>query len=446
MANSNTPSATMSTVPPAEELEEIQGFTYNALAVLGPNYFTRKWLPKKGPYFYAFVQCMRAHVFWDFETHEQKNKVFFEADTIAQMCGMSRATVFRLLNDPDMKLFVKRVSWRRWDKVQHKELQTANRYMVAMDDPPVDEADRAKVRKAQIQLEAMQRAETLIEDDDRPVRRGRSTPRNSSESQSETQIGVAFRDSDRCLTERHEDRILITDLESGDTSIGSKGVGRETIGRNQQPQRETQDAGRREHGSNETPIGASEADRNRIGSESAAARRSLVQTSDNGPTLTAAAVLSESEAWRVDAEDAAGFVIESILREFGDLAPAAGRAAILSTYQHYCPPVTVLVDLARLAKRRVNNRGGHIDSTAPGYYIRTMQNLAKEARREGWDVGKLIARWERKQTPAAQRTPARAASRVPTPYQSGPQRAAVRGRTPYDEDYHERLNASLYGR
>lgn len=431
-----------STVPSEAERDEVRIFHHNALRVLGENYLVRAWLPKKGPAFVAMILAMRAHIWYDFGTGEQKTRYFPEAETIAKFAGISRASVFRLLNDPDMGLFIRRAPRRRYSAELQREVQTSNIYWVAMDDPPMPE-DRHLVETEQRRIEAILRGDHIVEDDERPAR---SRSRKSSESQFETLKAVSSCDSDSRLNLRREDRDLRSTDDHGVTSIGSKGSGQAAIRSDQTAQPVTQDEGRRRRGSDETWIAQSEADRHRIGDLPVPPRRPLGQVSDNAPTLTAAAMLSEGEAWRVDAEDAAGYVIESVLREFGDLAPAAGRAAILSIYQHYCPPVAVLVDLARLAKRRVQNRGGHIDSTAPGYFIRTMQNLAKEARRDGWDVGKLIAKSERKQIPAAQRAPTHAASSAPAPRQSVRTSRVVVDRSGGQGDYYDRLNAASRGR
>jgi hypothetical protein len=454
MANSNTTSAKVSTVPPAQELDEIRGFTYNALAVLGPNYLTKKWLPKKGPHFYAFVQALRAHVFWNYETHQQKNKVFFEADTIAKLAGISRSTVFRLLNDPDMALFVIRKPRRRWDKEQHKELQTSNLYYVAMDDPPADDEDRDLVRREQERLATLQSDDAIIEDDDRPARRPRASARKFSECHSDTQIAVSERHSDSSVRVTLEDRTLITLSQSENTSIREgDDVGGETIRNTAGLGRRTKDDDARKRACNP------ERETKQIGEMSAkrieSDRKEIGYVAPPPPCadVPSAALLSEGEAWKVDARVAAGGIIADNLKQLGGSGEREAVERVLSAHATYRTPAEILAQLADIARNRTRNRAGHIEDDAQaGYFITTLCNMASEAKRAQYDLAKLrkstekAARKAQAEDRQAQGLPVTPSQRSRTPRQQAPRGVYAMDRSVGNQGVEEQLRASFYRR
>ncbi len=133
------------------------------------------------------------------------------------------------------------------------------------------------------------------------------------------------------------------------------------------------------------------------------------------------------------AYEAAGGVVYSLLEEFGDTNAASGTRKVLSSLVAAGAPPERMTDLAYLARDRVRAfvlRGGRIVDTQVGFYITTLCNLAKEARRKGWNLEKIAAADRRRhkrvirqgeQCRAAQTTPqeiqrpARWASERPTP-------------------------------
>jgi hypothetical protein len=438
MINSNTQPDTLSMVPPSEIRDEVQGFSYNALAALGPNYLIKAWLPKKGPAFVALIQAMRAHIFYNFETRQQQTKYFPEAATIAKMCGISRAKVFRLLNDPDMPRFIRREKQRRWDKVMHKEVTTSNRYYVALDDPPTPE-DEHLVREAQERLAHITAHDNAILDDDRPARRPKA---QRSEYQNETLIAVSERDSDSSIKLRQEDRISKTNIYEGFTSIRESEAGEaEAIRIADRTGRGTKDAAIR----NEIE---QERDQVKIRAKQIESDRKVLATcrADGVPTLPAEAMLSETEAWRVDARVAAAGIIASNLVQLGGSGPADAIERVLSAHASYRTPAEILAKLADIARDRTNNRAGHIDDDAmPGYFISTLCNMASEARRKHYDVAalrKTAAKAARKEQ-IAQGLPVTPPQRSYTSPQPPSSRIRATGRTAQAEDYYDRFKPGV---
>jgi hypothetical protein len=139
----------------------------------------------------------------------------------------------------------------------------------------------------------------------------------------------------------------------------------------------------------------------------------------------------EREAALEAAYDAAGGVVYSLLEELGDTNAANGTRKVFSSLVAAGTPPERMVDLAYLARDRVRAfvlRGGRILDTQVGFYITTLCNLAKEARRKDWDVAKIAAADHRRQEriirrngqviPQAQARPARQTTRrlkPPTP-------------------------------
>ena len=436
----HTTTTTTSTIPPTQmEQDEIQGFSYNALRILGANYLAKKWLPKKGPYFIALILAMRAYVYFDYETGVQKSKCFPEAATIAERAGMSRTKVFRLLKDPDMALFVRRIARRRWDKELQREVVTSNLYMVAMDDPPTPE-DRYLVAEEQERIAAIQRGDTIVE--------GRPPRGKPSEYLTDTLIAVPVGHSDSSVSGTLYNRNLATHTDEGlrRSAQGetTSGVAASAIGKADEPGRgrdtTNQDEARnREHGQ-PTPKSKSLEPHKSAGGAAGVA---------------AAAVLSEAETWKAQARAALDTTrhpvtkqndLEHQLAEFGTEGVANAVERILSHHATYLTPVDLIPALAQIARERTSNRYAHIDASAAGYFISVMNNLATEARRAGYDLAKLrktTAKATAKQRPPAQA--AHASATQPSTY-AQPQpvtRSPIIGGGVAADDV---LRLSLYGR
>ncbi len=139
-----------------QDQDEIRAFHLSALhAVTGYNYLTRKWLPREGPLFYALIQALRAHCYYNPETGETRTTCFPSLATLASECGVSRRTVCRLLQrdregkfiHPTIGRFIRVVPRRRYDAQGERQVQTSNLYMVALDDPPIPEDDALVAEK-----------------------------------------------------------------------------------------------------------------------------------------------------------------------------------------------------------------------------------------------------------------------------------------------------------
>ncbi|HEU5199813.1 MAG TPA: hypothetical protein VFU32_09260 [Ktedonobacterales bacterium] len=141
--------------------DQIRGFYYDARhAALGHDYLRRKWLPREGPLFYAFIQVMRSFCYYNPHTGELREECYPKVDTIAERCGVNPATIHRLIQrDPHtgeylsknaeaLKRFIKvQPRWLYDPKVGHKT-QRSSVYLVALDDPPVPEDDHLVEEKA----------------------------------------------------------------------------------------------------------------------------------------------------------------------------------------------------------------------------------------------------------------------------------------------------------
>src|SRR5690242_16055923 len=96
-ASSRKPSRTSR--PSSEPVsDQIRGFYYDARrAALGHDYLRRKWLPREGPLFYAFIQVMRGHCYYNPQTGEIRESCYPKVETIAKECGVDSATIHRLI-------------------------------------------------------------------------------------------------------------------------------------------------------------------------------------------------------------------------------------------------------------------------------------------------------------------------------------------------------------
>ena len=150
---------------PAPDL--IRGFHYDPRrAALGHDYLRRKWLPREGPLFYAFIQVMRSHCYYNAQTGEIRESCYPKVETIARECGVNPATIHRLIqrdkktgefvskNAEALKRFMKvQPRWLYDPNVGHKT-QRSSVYLVALDDPPVPE-DEHLVAEKEAELAAL---------------------------------------------------------------------------------------------------------------------------------------------------------------------------------------------------------------------------------------------------------------------------------------------------
>ncbi|HEU5369058.1 MAG TPA: hypothetical protein VFU69_11360 [Ktedonobacterales bacterium] len=93
-----------------------------------------------------------------------------------------------------------------------------------------------------------------------------------------------------------------------------------------------------------------------------------------------------------EAERVAGGVLSDLLQQYGDPNPLVGMRTILVALVEAGAPNECLCDLAYLGRNRLRRfqlRGGHIQTTVPGYFINLMRNLASEARGKRWDTARI---------------------------------------------------------
>jgi hypothetical protein len=125
------------------------------------------------------------------------------------------------------------------------------------------------------------------------------------------------------------------------------------------------------------------------------------------------------------AYDAAGGVVFSLLEELGDTNAKTGTRKVISSLVAAGAPPERMTDLAYLARDRVRAfglRGGRILDTQVGFYIMTLCNLAKEARRTGWDVQKIAATDRRRHERIIRRSGAAIPQTVGQPARRGERR------------------------
>ena len=352
----NRTNASKSTIGPDDQ---IQGFHYSALhAVTGYDYLTRKWLPREGPVFYAFIKVLRGHCFYNPDTGEMRTNCFPELATIAKECGVSRSTICRLIKRDTAGRFVNKslerfiVIEKRWRKMKHQDdqertVQTSNLYYVALDDPPIPEDD-ALVAEKEAELLAI-------------------AALRSTECQNDTQGGVSNWHSKSRVKMTQRNRNTGNNLDNTDfhRSAHEDESGGEAI---------------RKAGGSAKP-----------GTKPEKTKRDGVRIENR----------SEEEVAREQAieqaDAAAGGVVYDNLVQLGDQNAGLGTKKLIEAMVEAGAPLDRLIDLADLGRRRVRRfrlRGGHVDNDA-GFYMSTMRNLITEARRKYWDLEK-IERQDRK--------------------------------------------------
>ena len=373
------------------ESDEIRPFFYNALrAVTGYNYLIRSWLPREGPLFVAFIQVMRDQCYYNAQTGEVRNTCFPEVATLAGKCGVSRATIFRLLArddegrfiNPSLGRFLKIIRRRRYDPELQREVQTSNLYLVAMDDPVVPEDDELLAEK-EAEIAAIVAMEAAEEE--------KRKHRRKSESHFETPNTVANCDPDSSRKLRHEKSTPKEKLTlSGDIPrstpkdtlhIAHTAIGNELQNPDLQTQAYTAWSPNKTSDSIETDP---------IGSE----RKRKISGGTPYQGVVSSEILTEREIKLIQAEEEAGGVIASILEELGDANVPTGVHIILNALVGADAPEDALVPLAYLGRDRLNRfryRGGQVENK-PGFYTNLMRNLAYEAKAASWDVERMQAK------------------------------------------------------
>jgi hypothetical protein len=403
------PQATVKrTRPLADEQDQIRGFYSSALrAVTGYNYLTRKWLPLKGPSFYALVNVLRSHCYFDPRTGEQRDTCFPEAETLARECGLSRRTIFYLLKDPEMGRFVKRIHRRRYSPEHEREVQTSNLYLVSLDDPTVP-ADDHLVAEKEAELQALAALADQTERTDKTTGRGtkdRSTTRcehgrRPSECKFCTLNAVQLLHSQQGANSAHEIETLNeSSLKEGvRRSPGAESfpVARMTIGTRQQDTATTEPQPGRHQGDGHTPP----SDQIASPPQSSSGQ---TPTQGVGVALQGDALLQEDEARLAHVDAIAGNLLYDLFSAHAAAAPENGIRTIVKALVQAQVPDGVISPLIYLARDRMYWRaGGEPVGNWAGYFIEVTRNLITEASqsrlgRKAWNIAAIRARDEQKQ-------------------------------------------------
>ena len=111
-------------------------------AIVRPNrvivitrYFWTEWKPVLGPNATMLVIEFRSRCYKNDRTGEIRDACSVRIETIAKSIGIGRTTVKKLLKDPNVKLFIQTIPQWKYDPRLQKQVQAANVYRVAMDDP-----------------------------------------------------------------------------------------------------------------------------------------------------------------------------------------------------------------------------------------------------------------------------------------------------------------------
>lgn len=335
--------------------DELRAFHLSAVhAVTGYDYLTRKWQPREGPLFVALIRALRSHCYYNRETGEVRTSCFPSLATIAQECGVSRRTVCRLLQrdsegrfiNRSLERFIRVIPRRRYDAEGHRQVQTSNLYMVAMDDPPIPEDDALVAEKERELAEAMKR---------------------SSECQSGTP---------NAETERHSQRRDKTAQETSYSEAFTSNPISIDLQKEIMPGRQK----------SRTSDGYEETEENESSKRVATRSNSIKSLSHSEDQFRRSSHPSK-------AQEAAASVLCSLLQEYGDTNAGIGAKIILKALIDAHAPDEKLIDLAYLGRarlRRFQMRGGRVENKA-GYYVNLMRSLAKEAKRTHWDIARIEA-------------------------------------------------------
>ncbi len=423
------------------EPDQIRGYYSTALrAVTGHQYLLRKWLPLKGPSFYALVQVLRSYCFADPHTGEQRNTCFPEAETLATRCGLSRRTVFYLLKDPDMARFVKRIPRRRYSPEHQRDVQTSNQYLVSLDDPPIPDDDSLVEEKAAelAALEALATAEAskltareqaryarrhkITQAQDTLAAASSSCPHGDDPSECKICTPRAVQDlhsqrgaksaleidtlKERPLKEEiHRSGTKRTPAAPGAPGGPHIAVAYTATGKGRSDDGPSRPAPHHPH----QPQHSAETGTNPDRIESS-------HTQNWAKTPPQGDGSKEQHEWERSMERvhaAAGGIVYDLLEEMGATNPAQGVHMIVQAMVTANAPEDRLVDLAYFARARVQRfiyRGGRVDNV-PGYYITVMRSLLQEAPRYGWDTELM----ERRDQVKHERAIAKANARSRTP-------------------------------
>ena len=329
-------------------------------------------------------------------TDELVTEFSLDLAELAAKIGKSRATVCRLLQrnaegaivepQPDgppvpslLNRFVQVLPQQRYSQKHRRKVQTVNRFRVIWPIPPVPEEEASHtLRSSESQNE---------------------TRKTSSSIPAANQVDPP--PTCACARLCAHEKAVVENLKMRQQSIVSSLVAEETISnvpfhrtiRERQPGSITLLSEDNRTPSPKKALGVGEASgvstgqhwgRTRQKAPSRPLTRMLRQSEQEPPTGFALAL--------AEAERAVGGVLVDLLQQYGDPNPLVGMRTILVALVEAGAPVERLCELAYLGRNRLRRfqlRGGHIQTTVPGYFINLMRNLASEAKGKGWDTARM---------------------------------------------------------
>jgi hypothetical protein len=375
------------------------------------DYLRRKWLPLYGPRFYSLIKALRAHCSYEIKAGEAM--CYPSETTLARACGVSRRTILYWLvrvkageeqkgqkagdfchprHGEALQRFLRIMPKTRYDPVGQRSVKTTNRYFIRMDDPAVPEDEPliwAKARELAAQHLASQRQEQEHTVRQQEFERRAAQAASSSEAVC-TLNNAQILHTQQCA-KTAQNRLFSPPLLNTDThrSPQERDAPLVMATRISQAEINTQKNRTQEH----------ERDEHRATSTS---KSNVASAQPREDLFRHAVPLDEGEERRREereaameaAYDAAGGVVRSLLEEFGDTNVRAGTAKALNALVAAGAPAEHMTALAYLARDRVRTfvlRGGRILDTQVGFYLTTLCNLAKEARRKGWQLEQIAA-------------------------------------------------------
>ncbi len=407
--------------------------------VVTGDYLRRKWMPRQGHRFYTLIKVLRSYCSYSIKQGEAPCFPSYEA--IAQACHVSRRTICTWMAHDEqgrfthpkhgeaLNRFVRVQPRRRYDPAGQRQVKTSNLYLVRMDDPVIPEEEALIWEKATAL--AIYHLEHQQEEQKHKARQhpmDADSVRTTSFVERDCTLNNEQKQHSQSSAETAQDRLFSPFPFT--TDFHRSAPGEESTA---QAIRSNQEAAKQQA--------------NRTKDEEDASNAALKSKSNSAtaqhaedPFRHAAPLDKEEESQREEREaalqaayEAAGGVVYSLLEEFGDTHAAGGTRKVLSSLVAAGAPPEQMTGLAYLARDRVRAfvlRGGRILDTQVGFYITTLCNLAKEARRKGWNLEQIAAtdrrRHERRTRQGQQHKPehtlsqarpqpARPARRRPTP-------------------------------
>ena len=375
--------------------DQIRGFHYDPRqAALGRDYLRRKWLPREGPLFYAFIQVMRSHCYYNPQTGEIRESCYPKVETIAKECGVDAATIHRLIQRDKttgefiskhaeaLKRFVKvQPRWLYDPKVGHKT-QRSSVYLVALDDPPVPEDDHLVAAK-EAELEVMLTMERVRQQ--RQAASASAPEEERTDLQNASQYALAKCES--VMSRKMPDKTL-------PVSITSNTYLERTFGG-----RRLTDWSRGKQEDEEKAL---------VGDEPAASTEEQQRSQAPHHSQTHRVPLSEKEEKKrqqaqalAQAHQAVGEAIKEALLDLGGTNPTGGVKTILTALVEVAAPVERMHDLFALGLRRLEQQQALFTIPNPtGYLIGILRNVAVETLVKGWNVAQMRAEDEEKHAQA----------------------------------------------